>query len=106
MHNTGSNRQIRPQPAVPSAKVDQDIRDHALLCAVSCFLIAILYSVLEGYGSQDQSVAVPYVICLQGEVIREMSSDQNLHCTPVLRIIGRECRGVGPEQRACISGKG
>src|SRR5439155_12075663 len=27
-------------------------------------------------------------------------------CTSVLRIVGRECRGTGAEQRACISGKG
>src|SRR5229473_974374 len=106
MYDTASNRQIRPQPAIPLTKIDQYISDHTLLCTVSCFLIAILYSVVEGCGSQGQCVAVPDVVCLQGEVVRKMSSDQNLHCTPVLRIIRRECREAGAEQRACVSGNG
>src|SRR5882672_6751122 len=105
MYQTSPDRQVRPQPAIPVTKIDQDICDHTLLCTVSCFLIAILYSVVEGCGSQGQWVAVPDVVCLQGEVIRKMSSDQNLHCAPVLRIIGRKCGRAGAEQRACVSRK-
>src|SRR5713226_3296899 len=106
MYDTGSNRQIRPQPAIPLTKIDQDICDHTLLCTISCFLIAILYSVVEGCGSQGQGVAVPDVVCLHGEVVRKMSSDQNLHCTSVLGIIGSECRRAGTKQRACVSRNG
>src|SRR5258708_32182952 len=97
MYDTSSNRQIRPQPAIPLTKIDQDLCDHTLLCTVSCFLIAILDSAVGGCGRQGQCVAVPNVVCLQREIIGEMSPDQNLHCTPVLRIIGTESPGVGDE---------
>src|SRR5882672_4477007 len=98
MYDTGSNRQIRPQPAIPLTKIDQDICDHTLLCTVSCLLIAILDSAVEGWGRQGQCVAVPYVVCLQGEVVRKMSPDKNLDSTPVLRIVGRKCCRARAEQ--------
>src|SRR5258708_2079154 len=106
MYDTSSNRQIRPQPAIPLTKKNQDPCHPPLLFTFSCFLIAILDSAVGGCGRQGQCVAVPNVVCLQREIIGEMSPDQNLHCTPVLRIIGTECRGAGVEQRACVSGKG